>query len=301
MADGNVLTIVLGGFGLGISAALVIALLTGRQVIEFLAAYNAWALRGAVGILGALSIALILISNGGGTATSEPATSATPQSMAGSAPTGSAGSMEAATAALAARHAAKGGSDADWNLLAQSYDFLGRTDDAKLAREHKVSAQRSLQDSMAATAPVRPSAGAPGMMPQAAASDSKTAALFAKAEEHRRKREFKQACDVYRQVIATGGMTADAWADYADALASSAPGGSLSGEPAKAIDRALAMDPHHTKALWLKASLAHEERRYQDAVVTWKKLLALMPPGSSDARIIEANLAEAERLAGKKG
>jgi cytochrome c-type biogenesis protein CcmH/NrfG len=47
---------------------------------------------------------------------------------------GTGGSMEAATATLAARLAAKGGTDEDWNLLAQSYDFLGRTDDAKLAR-----------------------------------------------------------------------------------------------------------------------------------------------------------------------
>jgi cytochrome c-type biogenesis protein CcmH len=138
-------------------------------------------------------------------------------------------------------------------------------------------------------------------MPQAAAPGGKAPTLLAQAEEHRRKREFKRACDVYRKVIAAGGMTADSWADYADALASSALNGSLAGEPAKAIDQALAMDPNHTKALWLKASLAHEQRRYQDAVTTWRKLLALVPPGSSDARIIQANLAEAERLAGKKG
>jgi cytochrome c-type biogenesis protein CcmH len=96
-------------------------------------------------------------------------------------------------------------------------------------------------------------------------------------------------------------MTADAWADFADALASSNPSGSLRGEPAKAIDRALALDPKHAKALWLKASLAHEERRYQDALVAWQQLLALVPPGSSDARIIQANIDEDRRLAGSKG
>ncbi len=183
---------------------------------------------------------MILISIDNDLGVTTPVASAAPSSMTAGAPAGTAGSMESATEVLAARLAAKGGSDEDWNLLAQSYDFLGRADEAKLAREHKVSPQRSLQDSMAATAPVRPTAGAPGLMPQAAATDSKFAALFAQAEQHRRKREFKQACDVYRKVIAAGGMTADAWADYADALASSTPNGSLSGEPAKAIEQALA-------------------------------------------------------------
>jgi cytochrome c-type biogenesis protein CcmH len=90
-------------------------------------------------------------------------------------------------------------------------------------------------------------------------------------------------------------MSADTWADYADAQASLA--GKLAGEPAKAIDNALALDPRHTKALWLKASLAHEQRRYKDALTTWQQLLTLVPPGSSDARIVEANMAEASRLA----
>ena len=73
--------------------------------------------------------------------------------------------------------------------------------------------------------------------------------------------------------------------------------GKLAGAPAASIDRALALDPRHTKALWLKASLAHEQHRYKDALATWQRLLTLVPPGSSDARIVEANLAEASRLA----
>ena len=178
--------------------------------------------------------------------------------------------MDAATQMLATRLAAGGGSDADWELLAQSYDFLDRKEEATLAREHRVSAQRSLQDAMAASAPVRPSAVLPSARPPRTATGGQSAVLLAQAEEHRRKREFTQALDAYRSVIADGGMTADAWADYADALASSSPGGSLSGEPAGAIEKALALDPRHTKALWLKASLANEEHRYREALVTWR-------------------------------
>jgi cytochrome c-type biogenesis protein CcmH len=119
--------------------------------------------------------------------------------------------------------------------------------------------------------------------------------LLARAEDHRRKREFAQACGLYASVAARGGMTADGWADYADAQASI--NGRLAGGPARYIAAALALDPRHAKALWLQASLAHEERRYNDALASWRRLQALVPPGSSDARIVEANIAEAARLA----
>jgi len=119
--------------------------------------------------------------------------------------------------------------------------------------------------------------------------------LLSRAAEYRRRREFRQACDLYAQAAEQGVLTADAWADYADAQASLA--GRLAGAPERAIDAALRLDADHPKALWLKASLAHEQRRYGDALETWRRLLAVVPAGSTDARIIEANIAEASRLA----
>ena len=53
----------------------------------------------------------------------------------GTAAGGTALSMDEATARLAARLAAEGGTRADWQLLAQSYDFLGRAEEATAARE----------------------------------------------------------------------------------------------------------------------------------------------------------------------
>ena len=300
MTNGTGAWIAIGSFGLGLSAGLLLLLVASRGALQFLASLNPWVARGAVASIAVASITMLLIPDKNESPAAPPSASAATVMTSPGTP-GSAGSMETATQVLAARLAAQGGSDADWNLLAESYDFLGRADAARLAREHKVSTQRSLQDSMAASAPVRPAGSMPAMMPQPSMAGGGTADLLAQAEVHRRKREFKQACEVYRRIIATGAMTADSWADYADALASSAPGGSLSGEPAKAIDKALALDPKQTKALWLKASLAHEERRYQDALTAWRALLALMPAGSSDARIIEANIAEDQRLARQKG
>jgi cytochrome c-type biogenesis protein CcmH len=92
-------------------------------------------------------------------------------------------------------------------------------------------------------------------------------------------------------------MTAQSWADYADVLASLA-GGSLAGAAGSAIDSALAMDPGNSKALWLKASQAHEQRHFADALTWWRKLRAALPADSPDLRIIDGNIAEDTSLAG---
>jgi len=164
---------------------------------------------------------------------------------------------------------------------------------ATLARAHKASADGGLRDAIAASAMLL---SAPHRSTGAAqAGPDSTATILASAEDHRRKREFKEACAAYAEAARLGAMTADSWADYADAQASLA--GRLAGEPEKAIARALELDPKQPKALWLKASLAHEQHRYKEALATWRQLLAVVPPGSSDARIVEANIAEASRLA----
>jgi cytochrome c-type biogenesis protein CcmH len=54
-----------------------------------------------------------------------------------------AGSLDDVTQKLAARLAAKGGSDNEWKLLAESYDYMGLTAEAKAARAHVASAAPS--------------------------------------------------------------------------------------------------------------------------------------------------------------
>ena len=167
---------------------------------------------------------------------------------------------------------------------------------APAAPWHAGVAQASLSDAVRASARLLPGAGAATTGWTAAQTPTDEAQdLLARAEDHRRKREFAQACALYASAAARGGMTADGWADYADAQAT--VDGRIAGEPARYIAAALALDPHHAKALWLQASLAHEEHRYSDALATWRRLQAVVSPGSSDARIVEANMAEAARLA----
>jgi hypothetical protein len=67
-----------------------------------------------------------------------------------------AGSMDTAVAGLERRLAAGGGSDADWELLARSYEFLGRTDEAAAARRKQLPAGAGAAGAAAAGAGAGP-------------------------------------------------------------------------------------------------------------------------------------------------
>ncbi|HVY79619.1 MAG TPA: hypothetical protein VG994_01445 [Steroidobacteraceae bacterium] len=210
--------------------------------------------------------------------------------------------MENAVARLEARIAREGGKREDWLLLAQSYEFMGRDADAERARR-RAAAGGSDPDAPPPTVATASRSLAPaandavaGYERRVQAKPDDVDAWRALAEIYRRQREPAKARDAFVKLVRLNAMDADAWADYADVLAS-ASGGSLR-PSARAIDAALKMDPTHEKALWLKASLAHEEHRYADALAVWKQLRSLLPPGSSDARVIDANIAEASELAG---
>lgn len=135
----------------------------------------------------------------------------------------------------------------------------------------------------------------------AVADDSRNVALRAAhaGEQLRIQRKFAEAASAFREAVEADPTNADAWADLADSSAAAAGKDLTVGR--EAIERALAIDPHHLKALWLRASLELQEGRYPVAAATWRELQALVPPGSSDARVIEANIAEADALARNLG
>ena len=217
----------------------------------------------------------------------------------GSQSTSPAKSMEAEVAGLEARLTRDGGSRADWQLLAQSYDFLGRAEDAQRARAKADAAVAAGASPAATAASTAPSAAATlsELEKQVQVHPTSVAAWHALADSYRTQRQFAQAGAAYSKLITLHGMTADSWADYAD-VAASLNHGSLAGAPAQAIENALKLDARQPKALWLKASFALEQHRYRDALGLWQQLRAALPPDSSDVRIVDANIAEASRLAG---
>ena len=85
-------------------------------------------------------------------------------------------------------------------------------------------------------------------------------------------------------------------ADYADALAVN-NGRNLEGEPSRVIERALAVDPNHLKALSLAGTAAFNRKDYAGALRHWDKIVRLAP-SSEAVRQIQAGIDEARRLAG---
>ena len=215
--------------------------------------------------------------------------------------TSNAGSMEEVANKLASRLSAGSGTDADWQLLQQTYEFIGDAEAVELAKQHRLktygasvpaeatttNSERASNDENAKLAPYQA---------RIAKNDRDTEAWLALAELQRSARNFAAANDAYERLIALKAMTADSWADYADAQASLT--GSLSNDKTRAaVDAALKLEPKHAKALWLQASIAHEEHRYNDALALWQRLLTVIPKDSADTKIIQANLDEARALA----
>ncbi len=230
--------------------------------------------------------------------------------MAGGAAAGGPASIEEVTARLAARLEREPNDAGGWVLLAQSYDYLGRKDEAAKARAR---AEALGAKAGAALSPEAMSAHAKAGV-QVQANPAMAAALasmprqpvqarepttandwWARGIDQRRKRDFKGAAESFRRATLAAPGSADAWADYADALAAANNGDLTKGSAALA--KALKLDPRHIKALWLRASLQLQQRDYAAAAKTWQTVLALVPPKSSDARIIRANLEEAKALA----
>jgi len=86
-------------------------------------------------------------------------------------------------------------------------------------------------------------------------------------------------------------------ADYADVLASNA-NGSFVGKPLQLINQALKLDPNNLMALWLSGTASYTTGNYKAAVQTWEKLAQQIPPGTEDARSIEASIADARAKGG---
>src|SRR6516225_1323661 len=109
-----------------------------RSAATLTRARGSWVRAGALAASFALAVGILYFTIGSRHPPVHPEKSTTASPGAAvSAPSGAdktAKSMDAEVAGLEARLAREGGSPADWSLLAQAYDFLGRPEDAKRAR-----------------------------------------------------------------------------------------------------------------------------------------------------------------------
>lgn len=287
MNSGNVFFFVAGALAVVAVLFIVYPWLAGRPRAALFSALPRWVpVAGIAAIAGTMALYLMLGSPQLNSQDSAPASAAAAMASPAKQASG-AGSMDSAVAGLERRLAAGGGKDGDWELLAKSYEFMGRPDDAAAARQKRLPTGAG----GAAISGVAPAGVAPPQISAAAAQ------LVTMANAARAKRDFASARAAYVKLAARNEMTADTWADYAD-VSASLNGNSLLGQPATFLGNALRLNPQHTKALWLQASMEHETHQYQAAVGSWQRLAAVLGPASEDAKLIAANLAEDQRLAG---
>jgi cytochrome c-type biogenesis protein CcmH len=120
------------------------------------------------------------------------------------------------------------------------------------------------------------------------------------AERLRHTHKYIEAAKAYEQAVNEGPLSADDYANYADVLATLGKG-TFTADAERNLDHALELDPHHAKALWLKATAALKAQRYGVALELWQRLDAVLPAGSPDHDIVAANIREAQTLVGDNG
>lgn len=104
---------------------------------------------------------------------------------------------------------------------------------------------------------------------------------------------FTEAADAYARADALIPNNASLLADYADTLAM-AQGRKLEGAPAALIQRALAIDPKHKKALALAGTVTLETHDLDASIAYWRRLAAELPAGSDEARQVADVIAEVD-------
>jgi cytochrome c-type biogenesis protein CcmH len=111
---------------------------------------------------------------------------------------------------------------------------------------------------------------------------------------------FNEAAQAYEKALALPSKVANdaaVWCEFADALGMM-QGASLAGRPRELIDRALALNPKHPKALEMAGSAEYGQGDYAAALRFWRPLLALLEPQSQARAELAAAISRAERLAG---
>jgi cytochrome c-type biogenesis protein CcmH len=127
---------------------------------------------------------------------------------------------------------------------------------------------------------------------EAVERDPKDAAAWAMlAHAHEMMGRFDLAGPAYEKLLALRPQDAQVHADYADALGVDRKG-SLQGEPARLIEKALKLDPRNLKALVLAGKEAFERQRYGDAIAFWERALQTTTDVAIQ-RPIQTSMAEA--------
>ena len=113
------------------------------------------------------------------------------------------------------------------------------------------------------------------------------------ARSHQALGNWQAAAQAYRQALGLVPDDPRLMSDLADVLANM-QAGSLEGEPAALIERALRIDPRNAKGHALAAMAAYRQARFSQAKLHWRQLALLSPSGSEGAELARQGLARLE-------
>ena len=108
--------------------------------------------------------------------------------------------------------------------------------------------------------------------------------------------QHTKAVDAFAHAYQLLGDQAEIMLLYADALAY-VNDKNLTGKPAELVFKALALEPDNMNALWLGGMAKAQQGDTATAIMLWKKLDALLPPGSESQQEIQGLLAKVESAA----
>ena len=105
--------------------------------------------------------------------------------------------------------------------------------------------------------------------------------------------QYPKAVDAFANAYRLLGDQAEVMLLYADAIAYVSDK-NLAGKPTELIFKALALEPDNMTALWLGGMAKAQQGDAVTAIKLWKKLEALLPPGSDAQQEIQGLLAKIE-------
>ena len=105
--------------------------------------------------------------------------------------------------------------------------------------------------------------------------------------------QYPKAVDAFANAYRVLGDQAEVMLLYADTIAY-ANDKNLAGKPTELIFKALALEPDNMTALWLGGMAKAQQGDPVTAIKLWKKLAALLPPGSDAQQEIQGLLAKIE-------
>ncbi len=113
-------------------------------------------------------------------------------------------------------------------------------------------------------------------------------------------RQHKEAANAYAKAAALLPPDAGLLADWADAYVMTQDR-KWNDQAREIVKRALSADPKHLKSLALAGGEAFDRADYKTAIDYWKRIKAVAPADSMDAKLADSNIVEATaRMSGKK-